>query len=547
MAIEVYGAGGASKEAEQKTVTPTTSQQTVTPTDEDHELTQVTVEAMPSGALSDITVSAGRITAQVGTAGYLAAGTKKTKDLSRVPAQSYMPGTSDRVIISANQYTIGAQTLKGDANLVPENIAKGKTLFNVLGTYTELGQYIWEKSEVGKVPEYGEKSSGIANPPIAPQNSGNSRTLVAYRGELHIVGSYNNTTHYKYNGSQWVAVSTLPYQPQGSAIIVYNDEIHLIGGSGNNYNTKHYKWSGSTWETASTLPYKFYWGTACVYQGELHIMGSGVSPQNYHYAWDGTNWKQLTNLPNSSAYGCSAVYNDLLYIFVGTNNNSRYYKWNGSTYENIYDTSIAAYYGTCQVIGNRLVLMSGYGNNSSDYSKKWYEHDGSTWAPLPDLPRLYQYHCTTVLDGKMYAYTTATTPIYTLAEEVDGPGTFEGYVISDNTAEYPQNGAKDNKWYISVNPSTATYDTGTVTGSSSTASVTFSHSLGKVPENVIIMNTSPSSYSSYRIVTSVFNAKYTYTNSGLTTGTATVTKYNNSVTVTVPNGAFYGTCTWVVF
>lgn len=137
MAIEVYGAGGANKEAEQKTVTPTTSQQTVTPTDEDHELTQVTVNAMPSGALADISVSsAGLVTSKVGTSGYLAANTSKTKQLTTKAGQSYTPGTEDKTIINSGVYTTGAQVVKGDANLVAGNIAKGKSIFGINGSYT---------------------------------------------------------------------------------------------------------------------------------------------------------------------------------------------------------------------------------------------------------------------------------------------------------------------------------------------------------------------------------------------------------------------------
>ena len=129
MAIEVYGAGGASKEPEQKTVTPTTSQQTVTPTDEDHELTEVTVNAMPSGALSDISVStAGLITAKVGTSGYLAANTSKTKQLTTMAAQSVTPGATARTIVAANTYTTGAITMNAVPYSEATNSAGGTTV-----------------------------------------------------------------------------------------------------------------------------------------------------------------------------------------------------------------------------------------------------------------------------------------------------------------------------------------------------------------------------------------------------------------------------------
>ncbi len=56
-------------------------------------------------------------------------GTMPSKD-----AETYTPGTSDQ-IIAASQYLAGAQTIKGDANLVAENIAKDVTIFGITGTH----------------------------------------------------------------------------------------------------------------------------------------------------------------------------------------------------------------------------------------------------------------------------------------------------------------------------------------------------------------------------------------------------------------------------
>ena len=122
--------------SQSKTVTPSTSQQTVSP-DSGKLLSQVIIKAMPSGALSDITVSsAGLITAQVGTSGYLASGTKKTKQLTTQAAKTWTPGKSDQTI-SSGRYLTGKQTIKGDADLIAENIRKGIDIFGVLGTMAE--------------------------------------------------------------------------------------------------------------------------------------------------------------------------------------------------------------------------------------------------------------------------------------------------------------------------------------------------------------------------------------------------------------------------
>lgn len=47
---------------------------------------------------------------------------------------TYTPGTANKTI-AANQYLKGAQTIKGDANLVASKIKKGVTIFGITGTW----------------------------------------------------------------------------------------------------------------------------------------------------------------------------------------------------------------------------------------------------------------------------------------------------------------------------------------------------------------------------------------------------------------------------
>lgn len=126
-----------------KTVSPSTSAQTVKPDSGYDGLSQVTVNAMPTAtqATPSISVStAGLITATATqSAGYVAAGTKSaTKQLTTQAAQTITPGTSNKIIASG-RYLTGAQTIKGDANLLAENIAEGVSIFGVLGTLASGG------------------------------------------------------------------------------------------------------------------------------------------------------------------------------------------------------------------------------------------------------------------------------------------------------------------------------------------------------------------------------------------------------------------------
>lgn len=67
-----------------------------------------------------------------GKTGYVD-GVKVTGNIQSKTAATYTPGTSDQTI-AAGQYLSGAQTVKGDANLVAGNILSGKTIFGVSGS-----------------------------------------------------------------------------------------------------------------------------------------------------------------------------------------------------------------------------------------------------------------------------------------------------------------------------------------------------------------------------------------------------------------------------
>ena len=140
---------------------------------------------------------------------------------------------------------------------------------------------------------------------------------VLYNNEIHIMGGnispYNQ--HYKWNGSSWTSVSTLPYGFVTGACVLYNNEIHIMGGNISPYN-QHYKWNGSSWTSVSTLPYDFYYGSAVVFNDSIHILGGGSNPTQ-HYEWRGGFWRNVSSLPYSFYQGCAVVYNEEINI-LGT-------------------------------------------------------------------------------------------------------------------------------------------------------------------------------------------------------------------------------------
>lgn len=67
-----------------------------------------------------------------GVAAHDKSGAAITGTIQSVVSQTFIPGTVDQVI-EAGKYLSGEQIIKGDANLLAENIRKGKTIFGVAG------------------------------------------------------------------------------------------------------------------------------------------------------------------------------------------------------------------------------------------------------------------------------------------------------------------------------------------------------------------------------------------------------------------------------
>lgn len=148
--VSIFAGAGATK-MQEKAVTPSESQQVITPDDTYDGLSKVTV-----GAISNTYVGSGV--------------TKKS-------AATYTPGTSNQTI-GANQYLSGAQTIKGDHNLVAGNIRSGVSIFGVTGTVVEASSPNLQAKTV---------TPGTSSQTVRPDSGYDGLSQVVVSGDTNLV------------------------------------------------------------------------------------------------------------------------------------------------------------------------------------------------------------------------------------------------------------------------------------------------------------------------------------------------------------------------
>lgn len=123
---------------------PTQAAKTVTPTESEQVAVaagtyctgDVKVAAMPTGAMGIPTVSSSGVVSPVVTkAGYLAKVPYTGLQLPTQGTKTITPSTANQTAVSSGVYTTGNVIVKGDANLLSENIKSGVTIFGKMGTY----------------------------------------------------------------------------------------------------------------------------------------------------------------------------------------------------------------------------------------------------------------------------------------------------------------------------------------------------------------------------------------------------------------------------
>ena len=273
-------------------------------------------------------------------------------------------------------------------NTVAFNLPKKESLNNIVNRINSLKERAIGIDTKIEIEEVSSSTTTTLNKlPFTVYDS----AVAVWNNEIHIMGSYyNETNHYKFDGSSWTKVSTLPYPFYGGSAVVYNNEIHILGGydSSTSY-TQHYKFDGSSWTSVGVLPYQFSDGLAMIYKGEIHIMGgvdedgSGTTETN-HYKWNGSSWTSVGTLPLAVNHTACAIKDDTtIDLLGGEDNRTSHYRYNGSSWTSISTIPYQFRQGSAVYYDNELHI---FGGTLSTTRQNHYKYDGSSWTSVSTVP-----------------------------------------------------------------------------------------------------------------------------------------------------------------
>jgi len=253
----------------------------------------------------------------------------------------------------------------------------------------------------------------IMNSPITE-----SYKLIVYKNIVYAISISGKV--YKLTKHKWELISETPYVPQsGFSLVIYNNELHMLGGSYPN-ETKHYAWNGSSWRSISTLPYTFNANisSAVVFNNEIHILGSlVVGEMTKHYAWNGSSWRSVSTLPYKYIGGATVVFNNKIHILGNftDSNTTRHYEWNGSSWSSATSLPFSTWTIYAVASSSYIYIFGGYDKSNYKNLYNYYIFDGTSWTKRQDIrlenPQSY------LLNNGYLAYRNAIdklTTFYTL-------------------------------------------------------------------------------------------------------------------------------------
>lgn len=239
---------------------------------------------------------------------------------------------------------------------------------------------------------------------------------IFYHDTIYLLGGdyYDtpfNKSHYSYDGETFKKNGDLPYSSDGITPIVYNDELHIIGGNGN--SNKHYKYNGDSWEEVCKTSLFTSYSTLCpiICNNEIHIFLI-KSDTTYHYKFNGIEWSEVENfLPKFD--GKTVVYYrgeiHLLggYCYNGSSICRSHYKYNGVEWIEVSTLPFNLQKGYAFVINDELHIFGGSTISGDDYTRGWNHHykwDGIEWTNVEDIPINYEYFKMSLFNSEIHIF-----------------------------------------------------------------------------------------------------------------------------------------------
>lgn len=226
---------------------------------------------------------------------------------------------------------------------------------------------------------------GWSNPIALPYRGAGEGAIIDYNNEIHLIGGYYGTfntlhmltTHKVYKNGSWTNAASYPINIGIPQMVVWNNEIHVVGGMHSTDNWLatqcgyHYKFNGSSWSYVSTLPqYKVVGDDAnrkiVVWNNEIHVFphyynDGKPNPEGdnilYHYKWNGSEWIREIDSPISGSY---VVFNNKIHVLSASGvNNMKHYEYNGTTWTELDDLEFHGDYTMYVVYNNHLYGIGG--------------------------------------------------------------------------------------------------------------------------------------------------------------------------------------------
>ena len=257
----------------------------------------VSILGVAGGFTSDANAAAGDLLS--GKTAYVN-GAKITGTVPGKSAETFTPGTTDQTI-AAGKYLSGAQTVKGDANLVPGNIKKNVTIFGVTGTHEGGG----EKPKLANIARL----------------SGHTEIVTEFHEDMYVVvnnGYYGNTAVSFELYRDGTLVKTLPLTNSKNSSYKYGAEIYTtfdlreegigIGGS-HVYKVRLIADKFESSEFSSTLTFQMYARrpSLSLSGSVLTITSDDVFTEQYLIFSDGTQVGTVGRTGNSTTFDLSTL------------------------------------------------------------------------------------------------------------------------------------------------------------------------------------------------------------------------------------------------